>query len=112
MKYCSNTLSNTYCQIFIFISSLKTHISSEDSPWLKLVETNSAFLYTYIYIYISLYIYIYDIYIIRYIQIQTHIHLYQSHMNIYIYIFFFYDNDIHKTLVLNNKKLRKIKNKV
>ena len=26
--------------------------------------------------------------------------------------FFFYDNDIHKTLILNNKKLKEIKNKV
>ena len=81
MKYWSDTLSNTYCQIFIFISSLKTHISTEDSPWLKLVETNSAFLYTntYIHIYICIYIYSY-IYII-YILLDTY-----KYKHIYIYI--------------------------
>ena len=28
------------------------------------------------------------------------------------FFFFFYDNDIHKTLILNNKKLKQIKNKI
>ena len=57
------TISNTWRQICNFILPLKTNISPEDSPRLKLVETNSAFslvqplflrtIYIYIYIYIK-----------------------------------------------------------
>ena len=43
----------------------------------------------------------------KFASLEAHIVSVEDQINKHLFFFFFYDNDIHKTLILNNKKTKK-----